>query len=88
MIKWYKNLRRKKRLFNTNEAFIQIVSELGPNWRSNYIRECQIIKQNITDNNMGEVGRRQKFFTHYNMNPPKTLEQCDRMIEDLRLWRA
>lgn len=52
-----------------------------------HVRQICRIKQAIMDKDKGEVSRRSKFLTNEGIRPPKTMKQCEKLIEDLRKWR-
>lgn len=84
MIKWLLNKRLAKKLFSDEKRFRRQVVSFN---RDFYIRQADKIRQAIIDGNKKEAEQRQKSFTDVGMLPPKTLQCCEKIVNELTKWR-
>jgi len=87
MIRWFKLKRLEKRLFLSKGHKNVFLRRCALSKTELYVRQIARMKQAIIDQDKGELRRRQKFLLIDGINPPKTMKQCDKLIEDLRQWR-
>ena len=85
MVKNYKNHQRAKRLFIDKYTQSKFIKENVRRIEAQLIWELHMIKQDIHDGK----DTKQRCKTNicaYGLKAPQTIEDCDRMIEDLKLW--
>ena len=87
MIKWLKLRFIEDRIFYSQGHKNVFARRCAISKTELYVRHICHIKQAIINKDRGEKERRQKWLSMDGIKPPKTLKQCDKLIEDLRKWR-
>ena len=87
MIKWFKRRRLEKRIFLTKGHQYEFVRFCATARVEGIVRQISRLKQAILNKEKAEIRNRQRFIRDYGITPPKSLNQCDKLIGDLRKWR-
>lgn len=87
MIKWFRIRAKEKRIFYSKGHRDVFMRRCALSKTELYVRQIARMKQAIVSKDKAELKRRQKFLVADGIRPPKTLKQCDQLIEDLRTWR-
>jgi len=86
MIRAFLNYLRKNRLFYDKKALNRFIHENMKNKLAGYVLEVSIIKHYLNLADYQEVNNRIKTLRLAGLNPPHTIKQCDRMMNDLKRW--
>lgn len=86
MMKSFLNYLRKRRLFRDKKSLNRFINENMRNKVAGFVLEVSIIKHYINLGEYQEVRNRSKGLRLSGLNPPKTLKQCDKMMNDLKRW--
>jgi len=88
VFKWLKARRLENRIFQSQANKQQFILQCAFNKIEIYIRHISRLKQALMDNDKREINQRTKLLNGYGFNAPKTLQDCERLIEDIRQWRV
>jgi len=84
MIEWFKQRNREKRHLIDKKKFSLAISYIN---KSHYLRQLDKLEQAILDGNQEEIKNRGKVFTSIGIIAPTTLQGCEKLTRDIKLWR-